>query len=133
MKISLDRDELELLKLVHQAIFDEVLCIRPTCLKPVFELGEKNYLVMPVQVFLPETFDGHPASSWLEVIVNSESSRFLAELIHRVSEPASLYEHVQWPIPQSLLPTMTFKSGCMKYLKSRKLSLFLFHLKSFFI
>ena len=99
MKISLDRDELELLKLAHQAIFSEVLRIKPACLKPILEKNEKNYLVTPVQVFLPETFDGHPASSQLEVIIDFESSHLLAELIRRVSDPNNLFQSVLWPIP----------------------------------
>ena len=100
MKISLDRNELELLKLAHQAIFSEVLQIKPTCLKPVCELAEKNYLVTPVQMILPETIDNRPASCLLEVFIDMESCRQLSELIRKVSaDQASLYKPVRWPVP----------------------------------
>ena len=96
--ISLDPHELDLLKVAHRTLFTHILCIRPPCLEPAFELAKKNYLVVPVQIILPEIIDGHPASAQLEAFIDMEACQVLAEFDLKVSNPDALYEPVKWPI-----------------------------------
>ena len=97
MNISLDPQELELLKVAHRTLFTHVLCIRPTCLEPAFELAKKNYLVVPVQIILQENMDEQPSSTGLEAFIDLESAQLLVELDRKLSDPNYMYEPVHWP------------------------------------
>lgn len=99
--ISLDTQEIEMLKNAHQAIFSEVLKIRPSWLSCIFEPAQKNYLMVPLQVIPPEIFSDHPALS-LEVYIDTESVKQLADLVtcsQSSPGPTSYMKPVSWPVP----------------------------------
>ena len=96
--ISLDLQEIEMLKRAHQAIFCEVLKIRPSWLNCVFEHAEKNYLVIPIQVIPPEIYS---EASLLQVYIDIESAKLLASMVpssQSFPRPADSMEPVEWPI-----------------------------------
>lgn len=94
--VSLTDQQLRLLQDAHRALFSELLKIRATWLRCVFDEAEKNYLVVPLYFI--------PFFQPMEAYIDFDSARLLAGL--RSSQPGGApvrtedsFTPISWPLP----------------------------------